>query len=136
MKNLYFAFNPAIFSLTSSLLFFLIIKWWLSYCFLSKMDNGFHAFIVHKMLVFSSNFLGDKIFHKLKVSEILWKLCVLSKMIWPLGTRLSLCKKKTAWQPIFIFRSDNVWKEKQNLTVDCWFFFSSLCNSYYIIMYW
>ena len=33
---------------------------------------------------------------------------------------MTLCKKKIAWQPIFIFRSDNVRKEKRHLTFDCW----------------
>ena len=39
-------------------------------------------------------------------------------MIYLLGTRLTLCKKKIAWQPIFIFRSNNVRMEKRQLTVE------------------
>ena len=49
-----------------------------------------------KMPAFSSNFLGDEIFRKLKVSADFRGNCpkfrgncVLSEMIYPLGTRLS-----------------------------------------------
>ena len=114
----------------SGLLFFLILKWCLSHYILCKCR-----------LVNSSNLLGNRIFRKPKVSAdfrqnrpkvrgncvcvcvcvcacVRVYLCVLSKMIYLLVTRLTLFKKKIAWQPIFIFWSDNVWKEKRQLTVE------------------